>query len=290
MKLINKFSTYFCILILFLLIFMIILFHSGRSLINRENLSSYIETADILNMDSNVIFNLDESGISLKEKIYNLAIECNIPDKIILDILKSEEINIVLGDYFNKIIYYLVNGGYKPQLSNDTINKMVELSIISLDDHLNIMMEEEDLKKYVLEYCHELTNIVPDRQEMIGNLPISYIQKFLNFDVWLLYLFVVCCLLLLCVLTFSFYKPIKYLGICFFASGIIFVVLGCMNNIINDFVVSQITNIKIIISPLVTILLTIWFKLGVLISFSGVFLILFYVILNRIIINSHKTK
>ena len=282
MKLINKFITYFCILILFVLIVLIILFHSGRSLINRENLSNYTENADILNMDSNVIFNLDESGITLKEKIYNLAVECNIPEKIILDILKSEEINIVLGDFFNKTIYYLVNGGYKPQLSDDTINKMVQISMISLYEHLNIMMEEDELEKYVLEYCHKLTNIIPDRQEMIGNLPISYVQKFLNFDIWTLYL--------LAVLTFSFYKPIKYLGICFFISCVIFVILGCMNNVINDIVVSQITNMKILISPLITILLTIWFKLGVLISFSGVFLILFYIIINRIIINSHKTR
>ena len=290
MKLINKFITYFCILILFVLIVLIILFHSGRSLINRENLSNYTENADILNMDSNVIFNLDESGITLKEKIYNLAVECNIPEKIILDILKSEEINIVLGDFFNKTIYYLVNGGYKPQLSDDTINKMVQISMISLDEHLNIMMEEDELEKYVLEYCHKLTNIIPDRQEMIGNLPISYIQKFLNFDIWTLYLLAFSCILLLNILTFSFYKPIKYLGICFFISGVIFVILGCMNNVINDIIVSQITNMKILISPLITILLTIWFKLGVLISFSGVFLILFYIIINRIIINSHKTR
>lgn len=290
MKLINKFITYFCILILFLLIVLIILFHSGRNLINRENLSNYTENADILNMDSNVIFNLDESGITLKEKIYNLAVECNIPEKIILDILKSEEINIVLGDFFNKTIYYLVNGGYKPQLSDDTINKMIQISMISLDEHLNIMMEDDELEKYVLEYCHKLTNIIPDRQEMIGNLPISYIQKFLNFDIWTLYLLAFSCILLLNILTFSFYKPIKYLGICFFISGVIFVILGCMNNVINDIIVSQITNMKILISPLITILLTIWFKLGVLISFSGVFLILFYVIINRIIINSHKTR
>lgn len=290
MKLINKFITYFCILILFLLIVLIILFHSGRNLINRENLSNYTENADILNMDSNVIFNLDESGITLKEKIYNLAVECNIPEKIILDILKSEEINIVLGDFFNKTIYYLVNGGYKPQLSDDTINKMIQISMISLDEHLNIMMEDDELEKYVLEYCHKLTNIIPDRQEMIGNLPISYIQKFLNFDIWTLYLLAFSCILLLNILTFSFYKPIKYLGICFFISGVIFVILGCMNNVINDIIVSQITNMKILISPLITILLTIWFKLGVLISFSGVFLILFYIIINRIIINSHKTR
>lgn len=290
MKLINKFITYFCILILFLLIVLIILFHSGRNLINRENLSNYTENADILNMDSNVIFNLDESGITLKEKIYNLAVECNIPEKIILDILKSEEINIVLGDFFNKTIYYLVNGGYKPQLSDDTINKMIQISKISLDEHLNIMMEDDELEKYVLEYCHKLTNIIPDRQEMIGNLPISYIQKFLNFDIWTLYLLAFSCILLLNILTFSFYKPIKYLGICFFISGVIFVILGCMNNVINDIIVSQITNMKILISPLITILLTIWFKLGVLISFSGVFLILFYIIINRIIINSHKTR
>ena len=68
-----------------------------------------------------------------------------------------------------------------------------------------------------------------------------------------------------------------------------FVVLGSMNNVLNGIIVSQITNMQTLLSPLITILLTIWFKIGVLFSFSGVFLLIIYAAINRIIIN-HKTK
>ena len=59
-----------------------------------------------MNMDVNLIFNLEESGITLEEKIYNLGIDSNIPQEIVDDILKSEEINFILGDFFSKTIDY----------------------------------------------------------------------------------------------------------------------------------------------------------------------------------------
>lgn len=290
MKVIGKFLTLICVLILFVLILFTIIIYSGKSLLNKENLSKYIKNSNILNMDINVIFNMEESGITLKEKIYKLGIESNIPEKIVNDILKSDEINLILGEFFNETIYYLIDEREKPELSQEAIDKMIELASISLEDNINIMLTEEELQNYIIDYSNKLTQIIPDRQVMIGVLPISTINSILSFNILYLYLAIFILIVLLVLFSWSFYKPIKYLGISMLISGIIFVTLGCMNNVINQMILSQIERLKVLVSPFITILLTIWFKCGVLISFSGVFLILIYIVINRIIINSYESK
>ena len=290
MKLLRQILTFFCIIFLFVAIVFTIIIYSGKNLLNKENLSNYIKNSNILNMDINVIFNLEESGMTLKEKIYNLGLECNIPDKIIDDILSSDEINLILGDFFNETIYYLIDERTKPELSEQAVNKMLELASLSLEDHINIMLTDEELNQYILNYADKLTSVIPDKQVMIGVLPISTINSVLNFNINYLYLIMFVLLALTILFSWSFYRPIKYLGISMLISGIIFVTLGCMNNFLNELILTQIERLKLLVSPFITILLTIWFKCGVLISFSGVFLILIYIVINRIIINSYETK
>ena len=290
MKFISKMLAYICGILLFFAISFLILIYSGKSMLNKENLSNYIKSSNILNIDINVIFNLEESGMTLKEKIYNLGIESNIPEKIMEDILKSEEINIILGDFFNETIYYLIDEREKPQLSNDAVTKMLDLACVSLEDHINIMMSEEDLKSYVLDFEDKLMDIVPERQVMIGVLPVSIIKSLLNFNTLYLVLLIFIIVILLVLFLWSFYKPIKYLGICLLINGIIFVILGSLNNFFSQFVLSQVERLKFVISPFITIILTIWFKCGVLISFTGVFIIIFYIVINRIVINNNKTR
>lgn len=290
MKFISKMLAYICGILLFFAISFLILIYSGKSMLNKENLSNYIKSSNILNIDINVIFNLEESGMTLKEKIYNLGIESNIPEKIMEDILKSEEINIILGDFFNETIYYLIDEREKPQLSNDAVTKMLDLACASLEDHINIMMSEEDLKSYVLDFEDKLMDIVPERQVMIGVLPVSIIKSLLNFNTLYLVLLIFIILILLVLFLWSFYKPIKYLGTCLLINGIIFVILGSLNNFFSQLVLSQVERLKFVISPFITIILTIWFKCGVLISFTGVFIIIFYIVINRIVINNNKTR
>lgn len=290
MKFISKMLAYICGILLFFAISFLILIYSGKSMLNKENLSNYIKSSNILNIDINVIFNLEESGMTLKEKIYNLGIESNIPEKIMEDILKSEEINIILGDFFNETIYYLIDEREKPQLSNDAVTKMLDLACASLEDHINIMMSEEDLKSYVLDFEDKLMDIVPERQVMIGVLPVSIIKSLLNFNTIYLVALIFVILILLVIFLWSFYKPIKYLGTCLLINGIIFVILGSLNNFFSQFVLSQVERLKFVISPFITIILTIWFKCGVLISFTGVFIIIFYIVINRIVINNNKTR
>ena len=279
-----------CSVLIFLLIVALVFLYSGKSLTNRENLSHYIKNAEVLNMDINVIFNLEESGITLKEKIYQLGLDSNIPEEVLDDIIKSEEINIIFGDFFSHTIDYLVNGLDKPQLSSDSIDKLKEVANFSLESHINLMLESEELEIYIQDFADQLTEIVPQRHEEIGKLPIASIQTFLNFNQLYLYLLILGLLIIITFCLWSIYKPLKYLAIPMIVSGVLFAILGSMNNFINDYVISNLEGLKPLISPLITILLTIVFKVGVLISFSGVFLMIIYVVINRIVINNHKTK
>lgn len=279
-----------CSVLIFILIVALVFLYSGKSLVNRENLSNYIENAEVLNMDINVIFNLEESGITLKEKIYQLGLESNIPEDVLDDIISSDEINIIFGDFFSNTIDYLVNGLNKPQLSEDSINKLIEVANDSLEDHINLMLESEQLEEYIRDFCSKLADIVPERYEVIGSLPITSIQAFLNFNQLYLYLMIAILLVIITICLWSIYKPIKYLAIPMISSGVMFAIFGSMNNFINDYVISNLEGLKPLISPFITILLTIIFKVGVLVSFSGVFLMIIYVVINRIVINNHKTK
>lgn len=279
-----------CSVLIFILIVALVFLYSGKSLVNRENLSNYIENAEVLNMDINVIFNLEESGITLKEKIYQLGLESNIPEDVLDDIISSDEINIIFGDFFSNTIDYLVNGLNKPQLSEDSVNKLIEVANVSLEDHINLMLESEQLEEYIRDFCSKLADIVPERYEVIGSLPITSIQAFLNFNQLYLYLMIAILLVIITICLWSIYKPIKYLAIPMISSGVMFAIFGSMNNFINDYIISNLEGLKPLISPLITILLTIIFKVGVLVSFSGVFLMIIYVVINRIVINNHKTK
>lgn len=279
-----------CSVLIFILIVALVFLYSGKSLVNRENLSNYIENAEVLNMDINVIFNLEESGITLKEKIYQLGLESNIPEDVLDDIISSDEINIIFGDFFSNTIDYLVNGLNKPQLSEDSINKLIEVANDSLEDHINLMLESEQLEEYIRDFCSKLADIVPERYEVIGSLPITSIQAFLNFNQLYLYLMIAILLVIITICLWSIYKPIQYLAIPMISSGVMFAIFGSMNNFINDYVISNLDGLKPLISPFITILLTIIFKVGVLVSFSGVFLMIIYVVINRIVINNHKTK
>jgi len=282
MRFIKTIFNIITFLILFILISSAMFIQCSKTLISKENISEFISDANILNIDVNVLFNQEESGITLKQKIYDLAIENNIPEEITNNILESEEINELLGDFFNQTIIYIIEGGTKPQISNNTINNIKEVAKISLEDNLNIMLEEEELEIYIENYCKSISDIVPNRDLIIGTTPIDTVKKIINFDLIYLYITIILVLILPALSSKKFYIPIKYLGISMFISGLMFVILGSMEFVISGLIMENLKGMIPFIAPLITNVLTIWFKSGVLISFTAITLILIYVTLNKI--------
>lgn len=290
-KVIGKIISVICSIGLFFVIIATMFLSTSKTLVTKENLSSYIKKTDVLNIDVNTLFNLkEESGLTLKEKITSMALELSIPEEIVTDILKSEELNDLLGEFFNQTIYYALNGGDKPQVSQDTTDKMSNVANASLENHINIIMEPEDLEILIEKYSEGLTNLVPDRNQMIGEFPIDKIRSIMNFNTIYFYITIVILTVFIGLFTRSVHKPIKYIGIPMLISGIVFVIFGCMDNFISTLVTQQTNHFNAFISPLVISVLTLWFKCGVLVSFSGLFLIIIYLVINRIIINGYKAK
>lgn len=257
-----------------------------KTLISKENISDFVKEANILNVDVNILFNQEESGITLKEKIVSLAIENKIPKEVIEDILKSKQINKLLGDFFNQTIIYAIKGGNKPEMLEETVSDMKFIATQSLSNHINIMMEEEQLDLYIENYCNAIVNIVPDRSEMIGNFQVDILEDILSFNNYYLYIIIFLLLVLITVINKSLYKFIKYFGITMLISGVLFVVIGSMDYIISNLLLNQITAMQSFISPLITNFLTICFKSGVLVSFSSIVLILMYLTINTMTKNN----
>jgi len=289
LKLIGKIMAVFLSFILTLVFIVLMLFNSFKGMISSKNMTEYVKDANILNMDLSLILNQEEN-ITLSDKIYDLGIEIGIPKEIVLDILKSDEINEVLGEFFNKTIIYIVDGGDKPQISLDTTTKMLEVAKISLADNINIMIDEEELENYIHEYSVKLSNLIPDRTIILNEFPIHSISGVLNFNQLYIYLSICLIALLIMICLLSIRKTIKYISIPMIISGVIFVILGSMSSLIDDILLSQINNMKALISPLITNFSAIIFKNGILFSFTGIFLIILYVVVNRIVINNKKIK
>ena len=289
-RIIKKFITLILSIILFFLIGIMMFILSSKTMITKENLSDYIKSIDILNIDLGIIFNLEEKGITLKEQIYNLAIESNIPESIINDILKHNEINNILGDFFKNTIDYVLKGNVKPSISYDTTLKMIDIANESLEDHMNIMMDEEELENYIRDYSSKLTNIVPDRSLILDSYTVNKINQIVYFDMTNIYILIFITCLLICIINKSIYKLFRYLGSVMILDGIIFVIIGCLNDFIGTLLCNKYSTLENFIQPLVTNVLTIIFKNGVLISFTGVFIYLTYVIANRIKLNNKINK
>jgi len=271
----------FIVIILTILITTLMFINCSKTLISSENISDFINDANILDMDINTLFNKEESGIILKDKLYTLAIENNIPKEIIEDILKSDEINYLLGDFFNQSIKYIINNTEKPKILPETIEDMKNIANQSLEEHLNIMLEPEILDTYIEDYCNSITTIIPERDNIIGDIPLELSQEIVNFNISYIYIIIILILILTILINKKWYIFIKYLGISMLISGIIFVILGSLEYIIINLITNKITAMQSFILPLITNILTIFFKSGVLVSFTSIVVILIYMTLNK---------
>ena len=279
----------FTISLLFLIILTMFIF-SSKSLINKDNVSYYIEDTDILNIDLGILFNSDEKGKTLKQTIIELAVNNNIPEEIISDILKSDEINNILGDFFSSTIDYTLRGENKPSLSLETIQKMKDVASISLEDHINIILEEEQLNSYIDEYVIDLVEIVPQREDIIGDATVETINKIIYFNTSYAFFAILINCLIIFIINFSFYKLLKYLGLSMIIAGVSFVIISCFDKVIASNISLKLVNLGNFVYPLVVNIATQIFKYGVLISFTGLFIYMFYVFINRIVINNSINK
>lgn len=293
MNILRKICALICSLALFCVLLLVMLLTTTRNLITKDNLASYIHDADILEMKANTLLDIGLEGneITLKEKIEMIALNADIPEEIVSDILKSKELNELLGEFFSGTIDYVLNGGEKPKLSDETVQKMKTVALESSAHHINIILEDEQLEEYIENYTEELSQLLPERSHYIGNgVWVNDVRQFLNLNSLYLYMTIAILTIFIGLFCWSTYKPLQYLSITMIIAGVIFVIFGSADGILNPLLISKINSMKAIVSPLITNILTLWFKCGVIVSFSGMFLLVIYAVIARVMKHSIYRK
>jgi len=293
MIIIKKLFASLCSLALFCILLLTMLLITTRNLITKDNLASYIKDADILSMKVNTLLDIGEEGnqITLKEKIESMALNIGIPKEVVEDIAKSEELNELLGEFFSGTIDYVLNDSEKPVLSEETVDKMKQAALESSSNHINVTLEDEELERYIEIYTEELRELLPDRSHYIGTgVWVNNIRDFLSLNSAYLYLTMAILTIFIGLFCWSTYKPLQYVSITMIMAGLIFVIFGSADGVMNPLLVSQATSMKAIISPLITNILTLWFKCGVIVSFGGMFLLVIYAVIARVMKHSIYRK
>lgn len=293
MRIIRKICALICSMALFCVLLLTMLLITTKNLITKDNLASYIQSADILDMKANTLIDIGPEGnqITLKEKIQTVALDSNIPEDIVNDLLESRQLNELLGEFFSETIDYVLNGGEKPTLSDDTINKMKIAALQSSANHINVTLENEELEQYVEIYTNRLRELLPERSHYIGTgVWVNNIRDFLGLNTIYLYLSMFVLAIFIGIFCWSTYKPLQYVSITMIVAGAIFVIIGSTDGVLNPLLVSKMISMKAIISPLITNILTLWFKCGVIVSFGGMFLLVIYAIIARVMRHNAEYK
>lgn len=279
---IGKIVAFICALGIFVCLLAIMLITTTRNLVTKDNLTHYIKDANILDMKVNTFLDIDED-ITMKEKITQMAYNIGIPKDIVKDILKSQELDELLGEFFSHTIDYVLNGGVKPTLTKETVEKINHVALESSANHINIVLDDETLTDYIEEYTKQIGDLIPERFAIIeSENAYAYLHEILNYNIVYLYITAAILTVLTGFLTWNSYKPIKYLAIPMIVAGVIFTIIGSSDGILNSVITTKIGGIKAIISPLVTNILTVWFKCGIIVSFSGILLLVIYAVIARI--------
>ena len=254
------------------LILLFILFLMGlisiKTISNKNIITQYLNK-DILNMNSSSIINTDKSQ-TIKELMISLAIDSNIPKEIVDDLEKSNEFNELMGDFFKCVIEYTVLDKKKPTISIETINIITNVSDKSLEDHISIVMDEDELHDYIKDYVQKLNNLVPN-----NNVTFNYIILFKNFVSFnIIYLCIILSLLFLALLLVLKNLPqiLKCMGVVILIAGVIFVIIGCFEGII------KVTDLT---THLFSQALNFCFKEGSIVTSIGILLMILSLILKR---------
>lgn len=280
-----------CAFILFCLIVVIILLSTVKKIISKENIAEYINDSNVLELKANEFLEVEHENISedstIEDVILIKAKEAQIPDEVVNDLIESNELNVLLGDFIKGIIEYAIIDEEKPTLSEETINNLVLVASDSLESHIGIVMEQEELKKHIEEYISGLNDIVLEKNDIIiDNINLDIVKKVFTFNANYIYLAILILTILISLILWNWYYPIKYLGISITLAGLIFTIIGSLEWIIYGLIKEKFLMNIDLIHPILNKILRVFFEKGVFYTAIGIFLIVIFIVINRF----HKNK
>ena len=292
-RFIKKSLVILCTVLLFFSIISVMLLTATKNIVSKESISDYINKANILELQVGKVLKTDNTSLdnnsTIRETILAMAKNASIPEAIIDDVIKSNELSNLLGDFVKGIIDYAVIGVEKPTISDEAKEQLINTANKSLESHIDLVMEEEELDKYIENFINTLNGMVPERNDIvIDSSKLDLVRNILTFDTTYLYVSILILTSLIVVLLRNWYYPIKSLGITMLISGVLFTIVGCLEWPIYNLIKDSIVKIDDLIHPLLNKVLMICFKEGVIYSALGIVLIILFVVIHRFIDNRKR--
>lgn len=269
--------VFFILLSIFSIVFFV------RNATTKEQITKYIESADVYNVKSSDIFGNGDTTLeeAIKEELKKNKLTTTIVDEII----EKKSFTNLLSDYSYRYVNYIVKNGEKPVLTESDLLQVV--NIPTLEYHFGrslTVKEKEYFDKTIDDIVLSLNEQIIDRNEFMTENIDEVIGYIYHEDLKTYFIIgVVITLVLLIVLTFSFYKPLLFLSLPTVILGMILSVISIVLKVIINFVIKANGTVEHIIKNVFNEVTFDILKMGLIYVFIGIVLYIIYKILKKVL-------
>ena len=254
-----------------------------RNASTKEQITKYIESADVYNVKSSDIFGTGNT--TLEEAIKEELKKNNLTTTIVDEIIEKKSFTNLLGDYTYRYVDYILKDSEKPILTKNDLLEVV--NIPTLEYHFGRSLtekEKEYFNKTIDDIILSLNEQIIDRNNFITD-DIDEIIGYIYHEKLNTYLIVsfIITFILFFILTFSFYKPFMFLSLPFVIFGMILSIISIILKVLINFVINANGTVEHIIKNVCSVITFDILKIGLIYVVVGIVLYIIYKILKKIL-------
>ena len=269
--------VFFILLSIFSIVFFV------RNATTKEQITKYIESADVYNVKSSDVFGTD--NVTLEEAIKEELKKNNLTTTIVDEIIEKKSFTNLLGDYSYRYINYILKDSEKPVLTDSDLLQVV--NIPTLEYHFGRSLtdkEKEYFNKTVDDILLSLNEQIIDRNDFMTKNIDEIISYIYHEDLKTYFIVgITIIVVLLFILTFSFYKPFMFLSLPAVILGMIISIISIVLKVIVNFVIKADGTVEHIIKNVFNEVTFDILKIGLIYVFIGIVLYIIYKILKKIL-------
>jgi len=269
--------VFFILLSVFSIVFFV------RNATTKEQITKYIESADVYNVKSSDVFGTD--NVTLEEAIKEELKKNNLTTTIVDEIIEKKSFTNLLGDYSYRYINYILKDSEKPVLTKSDLLQVV--NIPTLEYHFGRSLtdkEKEYFNKTVDDILLSLNEQIIDRNDFMTKNIDEIISYIYHEDLKTYFIVgITIIVILLFILTFSFYKPFMFLSLPAVILGMIISIISIVLKVIVNFVIKADGTVEHIIKNVFNEVTLDILKIGLIYVFIGIVLYILYKVLKKLL-------
>lgn len=254
-----------------------------RNTTTKEQITKYIESADVYNVKSSDVFGTD--NVTLEEAIKEELKKNNLTTTIVDEIIEKKSFTNLLGDYSYRYIDYILKDSEKPILTESDLLQVV--NIPTLEYHFGRSLtdkEKEYFNKTIDDILLSLNEQIIDRNDFMTKNIDEIISYIYHEDLKTYFIVgITIIVVLLFILTFSFYKPLLFLSLPTVILGMILSIISIVLKVIINFVIKANGTVEHIIKNVFNEVTLDILKMGLIYVVIGIVLYIIYKILKKLL-------